>query len=265
MATILALSTVVLSCGSGDIESSGGGWGEDKTNTRVSLSLHPESIDIDICNSSTVGMVANISIQQLNASLPANNLLLEGYELRFVPNDSGTPVIRGGVFDLSSQLPASGLDLFFMGPGLKALFLNDINSGQYPGAPDYPVYSARYTVYGTDDFTGAYRSWGAASSLSFRVGRYSTCMPSIVPASVTKAAKHNPDGDISDDIAFTISGGIAPYTVISNSIYIESPGNLGIGNMSFVVDPDKPDISTTVILMVTDSSGQVVKAVVTIN
>jgi len=267
IAALLMLAAGVLSCGSGGIENLGDGWGEDKTNTRVSLSLQPDSIDIDICNSATVGMVANISIQQLNVSLPENNLLLEGYELGFVPNDSGTPTIRGGVFDLSSILPVSGLDLFFMDPGLKAQFLNDINSGQYASAPNYPVYSARYTVYGTDDFTGASRSWGAASSLSFRVGRYSTCVPSIVPASVTVKAVRNPENDTSDDITFYVSGGSAPYTITSsNPLIISSPGVLPIGHTLFTVDPHSPSMPPiNVMLTLMDASGEIAIANITIN
>ena len=131
--------------------------------------------------------------------------------------------------------------------------------------PAFPSYSAKYTAYGTDAFNGTPRVWGSRALLSFKIGRYSTCVPSIVPAAVTKTGKNNPDGDISDDIAFTINGGTAPYSVISNSPFIDSLGDLGVGNVTFVVDPQKPDFISTVTLTVTDSANQKAVASVTLN
>lgn len=262
---LLALAAGVFSCGSDEIGSSGGSWGEGDTNTMVLMELNPASIEVDICNAVSIGLVANITAQQINTALPPNSLRVEGYEVVFMPNSAGTPDIQGGEYELTSEVPVSDLDLFFMDPGLKSAFLNDINSGLYAGMQAFPSYSARYIVYGTDSFNNTPRVWGAKASFSFKIDRYTTCVPSIVPAAVTKTAKYNPDLDPSDDITFNISGGTAPYSVISNSIYIESPGNLGIGEMSFTVDPDKPDIIRTVTLTVTDAKGQEVQAVIAIN
>jgi hypothetical protein len=264
---VTAFAMLVLSCGNGDIAGAAGGWGEDKTNTSVYMELHPASVDLDICNDVSIGLVANINTEQVNPSLPPNTLYLEGYEVDFEPDEPGSPHVRGSKYKLSSVLPASDLGMFFIDPGIKAAFLNDINSGQYDGMHGFPSYSARYTAYGTDAFNGTPRVWGSRASFSFKMGRYSICVPSIVPMDITVRALINPDNNFPepDDITFTIAGGTAPYTVISNSPLIESPGDLGTGNMIFTVDPEKPVSTTTVTLTVTDSANQKTVASVTLN
>lgn len=265
MASLLALVPVVLSCGNGDITRLDGSWGAERINTRVDLVLQPASVEVDICDAISVGLVANITTEQIDPELPPNELHMEGYEIVFEPSYAEAPDIQGGKYVLGSALPSDGLDLFFIDPGNKAFFLNDINSGLFGGVQSFQTYSARYIIYGTDSFTGSPKSWGVRSSFSFKMGRYSTCVPSIVPSAVTIKVKYNPDADPSDDITFTISGGTAPYSVISNSVYIESPGNLGIGTMSFTVDPNMPLITTIATLTVTDSANQKVIATVNLN
>jgi len=264
MAVLLAFA--VVSCGNGGITDPGGGWGSEATNTSVGLHLEPESVELDICNDVSVGLIANITTQQINPSLPPNTLYLEGYNVSFDTESPGAPDIEGGNYKLSHTLPASGLNLLFVDLGIKSAFLNDLNSGQYQGIPQFPTYSARYTAYGTDEFNATPGVWGARSYFSFKIGRYSTCTPSISPSSATVTALGNPDANPSDDITFTLKGGTAPFSVISNSTsLISSPGALGIGNMVFTVDPDKPAAPTEVILIATDAANQSVVATVTLN
>lgn len=261
---ILALS--VFSCGNGGITDPGGGWGSQSTNSSISLTLLPGSVELDICNDVSVGLIANISAQQINPALPPNTLYLEGYDVVIEAEVSGYPDMDGGNYKLTSVLPVTDLDLFFVDPGIKAAFLNDLNTGQYAGIPEFPAYSAKYTAYGTDEFNATPRIWGSRASFSFKMGRYSTCVPSISPATVTKTGIANPDVSSEDDMTFTITGGTAPYSVISNSTsLIESPGDLGIGNMVFTVDPDRPGSTTEVTLTVTDADNQSTVATVTLN
>jgi hypothetical protein len=270
LAIVLALTAAILSCGNGDITGTGGNWGEGSTNTRVLLELNPDYIELDICNDVSVSVLANITTEQINSAMPANSLYLEGYEVAYKPDVVGSPDIVGDKYKLSSILPASDLNLFFIGPGIKMAFLNAINSGQYAGLPEFPSYAARYTAYGTDTFNGTPRVWGSRATFSFKMGRYSTCIPSMLPENIVVKAKLNPDGDIppdDDNLTFNISGGTAPYTIISNSLlHIASPGVLSIGTTSFTVDPDTTGgIPASVTLTLTDAAGKTVVSKINLN
>ena len=273
----LAIPVALFSCGDGSITGAGGSWGEDLTNTRVSLGLYPESLEIDICNEVSVGLLANISAQQINPALPPNILYLEGYEVAFEPIDKGSPVIRGGIYMLSKVLPSTGNSLFFIDPGLKSAFLNDINSGKYPDMTDFPSYWVDYKVYGTDTFNNTPKVWGSRARLSFKVGRYSTCVPYIVPETDIVYAIPHPDTSLDDNRIFHISGGAAPYTLTSsdNSLlkvvsgeneFSDLPLVLPMGLTSFEIDFNPYILDGKVVsLILRDSIGEMATAEIIIN
>ncbi|KKL17659.1 hypothetical protein LCGC14_2483350, partial [marine sediment metagenome] len=75
----------------------------------------------------------------------------------------------------------------------------------------------------------------------------------------------NPDGNVSDDITFSIGGGTPPFTVYSDTTgVIDSPGVLGAGVTSFTVDPDSVALDTPVTLTVQDSLGATATSLVTV-
>jgi len=82
----------------------------------------------------------------------------------------------------------------------------------------------------------------------------------VLPSSANVVGIPNPDSDPSDDVLFTIIGGIAPYTVISD--YQGIIPNQTVSGNTFTVDPDEVTTGTDVILTVVDSTGG--KAVVTV-
>jgi len=85
----------------------------------------------------------------------------------------------------------------------------------------------------------------------------------ILPSSTTVAALTNPDGNVSDDLTFTISGGTPPYNVTSdNTTLIASPG--AVAGNTFTIDPNSTCTGFNVILTVTDSLGATVVASVSI-
>lgn len=266
---ILFISLVVLSaisassCGSGDFVSSGG-WGEDRTYTRVDLDLSPEATSVDACDPSSVAVMVNASTAQVNPELPENILQLEGYGLSFAPVDASSPPLAGGRFGQSKALPFEGLSLLFVDEGMKAAFIDDINSGLYNSAPDFPAYTASYTLYGTDAFTGESMSWGEVASFSFRMGKYTDCdsytpsAPVMMPEYLSLTACLNPDVCTSDDLTFYVSGGIAPYKVYSDSALIVVPSDIPLGQTSFAVDPNRPAAITEVAITLVDSIGQTV-------
>ncbi|MGC2064563.1 MAG: hypothetical protein WA610_16455 [Thermodesulfovibrionales bacterium] len=84
------------------------------------------------------------------------------------------------------------------------------------------------------------------------------------PAAVV--ALQNPDGNVSDDLTFLVSGGIRPYSVVStNPGVIASPGSLGATGTQFTVDPNAVATTTIVTLRVSDSTGVFVNVPVTVN
>ena len=77
---------------------------------------------------------------------------------------------------------------------------------------------------------------------------------SVSPPTVTAAGLTNPDGQTSDDITFTISGGTPPYNVTSsNTALIANPGT--VAGSTFVVDPNSTCTGDVVTLEVKDSDG----------
>jgi len=98
---------------------------------------------------------------------------------------------------------------------------------------------------------------------------------SISPSSVTIIALPNPDSSGSDNVTFTIQGGIPPYNVTSsNPSIIPSPGIISassssivssLQSASFTIDPDQDCSTTLVTLNVTDSGSGSVNATVNLN
>jgi hypothetical protein len=85
----------------------------------------------------------------------------------------------------------------------------------------------------------------------------------ISPSATSVAALTNPDGNVSDDLTFFISGGTPPYNVTSdNTTLIASPG--AVAGNTFTVDPNSTCAGYNVILTVTDSLGATVVASVSI-
>ena len=85
----------------------------------------------------------------------------------------------------------------------------------------------------------------------------------ILPSSTTVNALTNPDGNVSDDLTFTISGGTPSYNVTSdNTTLIASPG--AVAGNTFSVDPNSTCSGATVTLTATDSLGTTVTAAITV-
>ncbi|GAB4536782.1 MAG: hypothetical protein Fur0020_05040 [Thermodesulfovibrionia bacterium] len=85
----------------------------------------------------------------------------------------------------------------------------------------------------------------------------------VLPDKVSVIGIPNPDTDTSDDVVFTIYGGTAPYTVISDHQTI-IPNQAVTGN-TFTVDPDDVNTATDVKLTVVDSSNNTAEVTVTVN
>ncbi len=83
----------------------------------------------------------------------------------------------------------------------------------------------------------------------------------VTPSSASVYAYTNPDTSDNDNLTFVISGGLAPYSMVSSREGIIASQTNITGNV-FSVDPDYPGIQTTVTLMVMDSSGQVAEVTV---
>ena len=95
---------------------------------------------------------------------------------------------------------------------------------------------------------------------------------SISPTTVTITALPNIDPSESDDVTFTIQGGVPPYNVTSsNPSIIPDPGEISALSSSvlssmqtgtFTIDPDQDCSTTLVTLTVTDSMSESVEATV---
>lgn len=262
---LILVALVAASCTGEYSDGTGGDWGTWKTNTMVYVDLAPYDIEVDICDPSSVGVIANIATEKINESLPDNVLKMEGYSIKFIAADTDSPPIQGATYATSNWLPDYYIPLFFISPEIKTALLNDLNSGAYPLSPEYPAYAATYTIYGTDTLNNIPEVWGAVSSFSFMMGRYTQCELIVSPLAYSVIGVKNPDLDAADDITFYVSGGRAPYTVTSSSPIVVAPGTLPLGEFSFTVDPDSVTVTTEVILTVVDADAQPVALTVTIN
>jgi hypothetical protein len=98
---------------------------------------------------------------------------------------------------------------------------------------------------------------------------------SISPSSVTLVALPNPDSSDSDNVSFTIQGGVPPYNVTSsNTGVIPDPGTISASSSTllsslqsgtFAIDPDQDCSTTSVTLNVTDSDSGATAATVNLN
>lgn len=98
---------------------------------------------------------------------------------------------------------------------------------------------------------------------------------SISPLSATIVALPNPDSLDSDNVTFTIQGGIPPYNVTSsNTDVIPNPGTISASSSTllsslqsgtFEIDPDQDCSTTVVTLNVTDSDSGAASATVNLN
>ncbi len=248
-------------CGS-DTSETDGDWGQDETNMSVSLSLTPDTKEVDVCNSMAYSVSADLINTVINPSLPENSLFLEEYAVYFKGITKGAPPLERFRENIGGTLPATGLGASFVDASMQRAFLNDIVSGAYAPDETYPQYRARYVFSGTDLYGS---SWGVTGRFLFRMGRYTACQVTVLPASITLTGLANPDGDTSDDVTFYITGGAGPYSVFSDTTsVINSPDALGINNTTFTVDPDSVGTDAVVTLTVQDSLGETAEASVTV-
>jgi hypothetical protein len=110
------------------------------------------------------------------------------------------------------------------------------------------------SIGGNTSATLSIISGGAASEI--------TINPASV--SVTGIAGQS-DGNATDNVTFTITGGTGPYSMFSsNNAIVASQGSLGSGINTFTVDPDAVSTSTGVTLTVVDSLGATKSATITV-
>lgn len=253
------LCALALSCtggGAGSSGGGGGGGGTSDTGTLVTASIVPGDINVDYCKDEGAGAEATLTADIINSSLPSNTLTTESYRLTFTPLTAGAPHITGGAFPDSRTLPADGFGVAFVDTTLKQSLRQELAA---TGAAH--LYRATYKFTG-EDLYGT--TWSASGNFTFNVGKYSTCPLALSPASATVTGINNPDGDPSDDVLFTITGGTQPYTVYSDSLLINAPGALGDGVASFIADAAQADVPTDVTITVVDTDGASTTATVTV-
>jgi hypothetical protein len=256
-----ALAALLIGCGSPD-QGSPGGWGSEDTNMLVGAEVTPDSDQVDVCGPGDVGAIANITAEAIDEDLPENTLYLEGYKVSYSTSSVGAPPLASASYLKSGTLPAGSLSVVLIDGDSKQRYLKDVTSGGYSPSEEFPTYTAGFEFYGEDIYGSGF---GVVASVTFSIGRYTACTPSLTPGAVSLAGLSNPDGDASDDITFHVSGGIAPYTVYSdNGNVIEAPGELGPGVGSFTVDPDSVGSDTTVTLTVLDSESSAATSSVTV-
>jgi hypothetical protein len=228
----------------------------------VAAAVTADTDTVDVCASGNAYAVANITADAIDPDLPENTLYLEGYTVTYAALTEGAPPIEAASYQVSQALPVGDLSVVVVDQGRKEQFLHDVTLGGYGPDEDFPAYSAEFTFSGEDSYGSEFE---ATASLTFRVGQYTACTPSVSPSSIRLTGASNPDTDLSDDITFHISGGIAPYTVYSDDEgVIEAPGLLGTGVESFTVDPAAVASETAVAVTVVDSGGNSAVAAVTV-
>ncbi len=261
----------VAGCGS-DSPEPDGSWGQSETNNIVTLSLTPDTKEVDVCDPMAYSVSADLINTVINPSLPENSLFLEEYAVYFRGITNGAPPLASIGENIGGTLPATGLGTSFVDAGMQDAFLNDIVSGAYTPDESFPQYSASYVFSGTD-LHGS--NWGVSGEFSFKMGRYSSCpapaapdpLPAlgVLPSSITLTGIANPDASTTDDVIFKITGGAPPYSVYSDTpAVILAQGALANGVSSLTVDPDSVSVETTVSLNVYDSAGASVVVEVTV-
>jgi hypothetical protein len=157
--------------------------------------------------------------------------------------------INTSTFTLSGSGPVSGAVTY---AGTTATFTPSSNLAYDT------TYTATITT-GVGDLAG--NAMAADYPWSFTTGAPPAL--TILPSSTTVAALTNPDGNVSDDLTFTISGGTPPYNVTSdNTTLIASPG--AVAGNTFTIDPNSTCTGATVTLTATDSLGTTVTATITV-
>ena len=258
------LLAVLTGCGSGSSEPPGS-WGSRETNNVVSLSLEPDTYEVDVCgaisNTVTAGLVKSV----INPSLPPNTLYYTSYTVSFTPLTTGAPPLKGGsgpVIALAVPLPAEGFSVQHVDFAMKRGFINDLALNGYAPADQYPLYRANYVFSGTDLYGSG---WGVSGSFTFRMGIYSTCLVDIQPEFISVTGLGETGSDPSDDVNLNITGGIPPYSIYSDTASkIPSPGALGNGVVSNTVDPGSVATDTLVTLTVMDSAGTTDTAIINV-
>jgi len=86
---------------------------------------------------------------------------------------------------------------------------------------------------------------------------------SVLPANVAVTGIPNPDTDPSDNILFTILGGVGPYQIFSDHQTVIP--NQSVFGGAFTVDPNSVNTATTVLLTIVDSRGATTTATVIVN
>jgi hypothetical protein len=258
--TIIALLAALLSgCGS---PAAPGSWGTDETNTVVSSEVMLEAVDL--CDPSGSQGSADIQTETINENLPENTLYLEGYEVDFTPETSGAPPIEGLSASESRALPVAGLKLLFIDPGRMAKYLEDIAGGGY--SPEGAVYTVEYIFHGKD-LHGS--DFGTVARSTFSIPGYAGCEAlSISPESVKVTGVPDSEelsaNDPSDDLIFSVRGGLAPYAIeSSNGVVSQYPDSMAEAG-TFTVEPDAAASEATVTITVTDSAGASVTAMLTL-
>ncbi len=258
---LMGALALLAGCGSDSTEPDGS-WGQSETNMRVNLLLTPDTKEVDVCDPISYSVSADLINTVINPSLPENTLFLEEYAVYFSGMTNGAPPLASIGENMGGTLPATGLRASFVDQGMKGAFLNDIVSGAYTPDETYPQYRARYVFSGTDLYGS---SWGVTGDIAFRMGRYTACQLTVLPASISLTGLANPDSDTSDDVTFYITGGTGPYSVFSDTTsVIDSPWAFGINNTSFTADPENVGVDTLVTLTVLDSIGVATAAVVNV-
>jgi hypothetical protein len=157
--------------------------------------------------------------------------------------------INTSTFTLSGSGPVSGAVTY---AGTTATFTPSSNLAYDT------TYTATITT-GVGDLAG--NAMAADYPWSFTTGAPPAL--TILPSSTTVAALTNPDGNVSDDLTVTISGGTPPYNVTSdNTTLIASPG--AVAGNTFTIDPNSTCTGATVTLTATDSLGTTVTATITV-
>jgi hypothetical protein len=217
---------------------------------------------VDLCGPSGSEASADIQTEAINENLPENTLYLEGYDVEFSPAASGAPPIEGVSALETRALPVSALKLLFLDPGRKAKYLEDVTTGGYSAGG--ALYTVEYTFHGKD-LHGA--EFGTVARSTFSIARYEGCEAlAISPTSITATGLPDVAGqnDPSDDLVFSVRGGLPPYKVrSSNDAAVHHSDTIDEAG-TFKVEPDAVVSEVTVDITVTDSAGRSATASLTI-
>jgi hypothetical protein len=256
------VSFALMGCSSSE-QGSPDSWGTEDTNVLVEAEVTPETGQVDLCTPGEVGAVANITAGTVDEDLPENTLYLEGYTVSYEASTGGAPPMGSASYSVSRTLPVDSLPVVLIDEDRKRQHLEDITTGGYAPAGEFPSYVAEFEFHGEDSYGSGFV---VRASVTFSIGKYTDCTPALSPSAISLVGLENPDSDASDDVTFRISGGVAPFTVYSdNEGVIESPGELSSGVDSFTIDPDSVSAETDVALTVVDFDSNPAVANVTVN